>query len=177
MDTRKFFNRKSEGFYLSASRLDELKRIDIMIEAFIRNGKELVIAGSGPDEKRLRQIAEGHENIRFTGAASEKELTGLYSRCTATLAAARDEDFGLVAVESMAAGKPCIAVNEGGFLETVKDGKSGVFFQPDMDSLNSAIERAEKIKWNPKAIMKEAKKYDTRLFEKKMKRIARKVMH
>lgn len=176
VDTKKFSYRKSEEFYLSTSRLDALKRIDIIIEAFARNGRRLIIASMGPDEPRLKKLAAGHANIEFTGKLDEKTLIDLYSRCKATVAAAVDEDFGLVAVESMAAGKPCIAVNEGGFLETVNEGKTGIFFAPDAESLDAAIMKAEKIKWNHKSIMREAKKYDTKEFEKKMRVIATHVM-
>ena len=172
VDTRKFSNRKSEDFYLSTSRLDSLKRIDIVIQAFAASGKRLLVASDGPERKRLMKLAAGCNNITFLGKVSEEKLADLYSRCTATIAAARDEDFGLVAVESMASGKPCIAANEGGFLEILKNEVSGIFFHPDPESLNAAIEKSECIKWNAAKMIKESKKYDTKAFEKKMKSIA-----
>ena len=118
------------------------------------------------------KIASGYNNITFLGKVSEEKLADLYSRCKATIAAAVDEDFGLVAVESLASGKPCIAVNEGGFLEILKDGVSGIFFHPDPESLNAAIEKSEGVRWNTTRIMKEAKKYDTKAFERKMESLA-----
>ncbi|MBI2172875.1 MAG: glycosyltransferase [Candidatus Aenigmarchaeota archaeon] len=176
VDTRRFRNRKSEDFYLSTSRLDRLKRIDTVINAFIENGRRLVIASTGPDEKRLKEMATGHDSIEFTGSLGENELTDLYSRCRATIAAAKDEDFGLVAVESMASGKPCIAVNEGGFTETIMEGRTGLLFHPDKDSLNSAIDKSERLKWNAASLMKESGKYDTLQFERKMKNMAKKLL-
>lgn len=172
IDTKKFYFEKRGDFFLSTSRIDELKRIGMIIEAFKRTpGRKLVIAGSGPDEKNLRKVAKGYNNIEFVGRVSEKELINLYARCMATIVAARDEDFGMVSVESQAAGKPVIAVNEGGLLENVAAGKTGIFFEPSVESLMDAIEKCEKTKWNHKLIQKNAKKYDIGVFVREMRRI------
>lgn len=176
VDTRKFRSKKSEDYYLSTSRLDPLKRIDTVIEAFAASGRRLMIASDGPERGRLMKLASNHGNITFTGKVSEEKLVDLYSRCRATIAAAKDEDFGLVAVESLASGKPCIAADEGGFLEIIKDGMSGVFFKPGAESLNDAIEKSERIKWNAAKMMKESKKYDIKVFEKKMKSLASRIV-
>ena len=174
-ETNKFYYKKPEGFFLSASRLDSLKRIDMVIEAFKEMpDKKLVIVGSGPDEKRLKKLAQG-SNIKFAGRVPEKELINLYARCTATVVAAIDEDFGLVSIESQAAGKPVIAVNEGGLLETVNS-KTGIFFEPNTQSMMNAIEKCEKTKWNYKLIQKNARKYDISVFVRKMKGVCGKVV-
>ena len=169
-DTGRFHYKKDAGFYLSTSRLDRLKRIDVVIDAFRKNGRQLIVASSGPDEKRLKRLAEGCSNIRFVGRVSDERLRGLYATCRATIEAAVDEDLGLVPLESHASGKPCIAVKEGGFAETITE-KTGVFFEPNADSLNRAIEKAEKIKWNPRYIISTAKKYDTAVFTSKIVKI------
>ena len=161
-DTRKFYYRKTGDFYLSTSRLDKLKRLDIVINAFKKNGKKLVIASSGPEEKNLRKLAADFNNIEFIGRVSEARLRELYADCKATIIAAVDEDLGLVPLESHAAGKPCIAVMEGGFLETVKEGKNGVFFDPYPESLNTAITRSEKIKWDKNYIISTSRNYDVK---------------
>ncbi|MFC2143094.1 glycosyltransferase [Candidatus Aenigmatarchaeota archaeon] len=175
-DTSKFYNKSDEGFYLSASRLDPLKRTDLIIAAFKKNGKKLVIVGSGSDENRLRKLAKGYLNISFTGNVSENKLLNLYSRCKATIIAAVDEDLGLVPLESHASGKPCIAVKEGGFIETIKDSKNGIFFKPDVKSLLTAIKKCEKIKWSSKHIQRSAKKYDIDIFSNKMNIIAKNII-
>ncbi len=176
IDTKKFYCKESEGFFLSTSRLDSLKRIDMVIEAFKEMpDKKLVVVGSGPDEKRLKKLAQG-SNIKFVGRVPEKELISLYARCTATIVAAIDEDFGMVSIESQAAGKPVIAVNEGGLLENVVAGKTGIFFEPDAKSLVNAIEKCEKTKWNHKLIQKNAKKYDISVFVRKMRSVCEKII-
>ena len=176
IETKKFIYKKHENYFLSTSRLDKLKRIDMIIEAFIKiPDKKLIIVGKGPDKKSLQKISQNYDNIKFVGSVPEKELIDLYARCKATIASAIDEDFGMVSVESQAAGKPVIAVKEGGFLETVNK-KTGVFFEPNSESLVNAIKKCEKIKWNYKLIQKNAKKYDIKLFAKKMERLCKSVV-
>jgi len=146
-----------------------LKRIDIVIGAFKKMpDKKLIIAGTGPDETRLKMLAKNCENIEFLGSIDEKTMLDLYSKCIATISANIDEDLGLVPLESHASGKPAIAVREGAFLETV--GKNnGVFFYPNPDSLVKAVKKCEKTSWNYKNIQKSAKKYDIKNFVKRIK--------
>ncbi len=170
IETNKFYYKKDEGYFLSTSRLDELKRIDMLIEVFKQMPeKKLVITGTGPEEKKLKKMADGFNNITFAGSVPEERLISLYARCKATIVAARDEDLGLSAIESQAAGKPVIAVREGGLLETVNS-KTGIFFEPDVESLKKAIIKCEKKKWNHAPIQKNAKKYDIKVFVRKMRR-------
>jgi glycosyltransferase involved in cell wall biosynthesis len=77
----------------------------------------------------------------------------------------------MVPLESNAAGKPCIAVREGGFLETIKEGKNGLFFNPDKKSLLTAIEKFEKMKWNYRYIKKKSMQYDIKVFSNKIRKI------
>ena len=169
IDTKKFYYKKPE-FYLSTSRLDPLKRIDLVIRAFKEINEKLFIVGTGPEESKLKKLAKGCDNIKFIGTVNEKELLDLYSRCKATIVAAIDEDLGLASIESQAAGKPVIAVREGGLMETVNT-KTGIFFEPNVDSLKKAIDRFEKIKWNKKEIQKKVIRFDRNIFIKKMKKI------
>lgn len=169
--TEKFHFKKDEGFYLSTSRLDELKRINLIIEAFKEMPfKRLVIAGKGPEERRLKRLARGCSNIKFAGSVSEERMSELYSRCKGVIVCSIDEDLGLSAIEAQASGKSCIAVKEGGFLETVEEGKTGVFFRPDKESLIDAIHKSEKVKWNYRLIQKKAKRFDIKRFVKTMKK-------
>jgi glycosyltransferase involved in cell wall biosynthesis len=74
------------------------------------------------------------------GEVCEEKLIGLYSRCKAFLCTALDEDFGLTPLEAMASGKPVVAVNEGGYRETVtKD--TGMLVEPDGESIMTAVRR------------------------------------
>ncbi|HLC77336.1 MAG TPA: glycosyltransferase, partial [archaeon] len=99
IETKKYRYIRSGDFYLSASRLDTLKRIDMLINAFKKMpNRRLVIAGTGPDETRLRKMAEGLRNIEFIRAVSDDDMRKLYGTCLATIAANKDEDLGLVAI-------------------------------------------------------------------------------
>jgi glycosyltransferase involved in cell wall biosynthesis len=171
IDTKSFRHERSGDFYLSSQRLDGLKRIDLIISAFSEMPqRHLVIAGTGPEEKKLKNLAKGCDNIMFAGSVSDREIRKLYASCRAVIVAAKDEDLGLAAIEAQASGKPTIAVAEGGLLETI-DNESGVFFQPSIGALKKAVETLEKKKWNPNLMQKRAKKYDISVFSKKMKKI------
>lgn len=131
-DTERFRWRGQQGYYLSTARLDGLKRVERIVQAFRQLPNErLVVASGGPEFDRLRRMAEGAKNIRFTGWVEEEELRELVGQAAATIYIPRDEDFGMAPVESMAAGKPVIGVAEGGLLETVVDGETGLLLPAD----------------------------------------------
>lgn len=172
IDTEKFYTKKSEGFYLATQRLDKLKRLDLIINVFKKMPqRKIIITGTGPEERSLKELAKGHGNIEFTGNISEDRLLDLYARCRAVVSAPVDEDLGLTAIEAQAAGKPVLAVREGGLLETVVEGKTGIFFEPNKKSLMEAIENLERKKWNPTKIRKNSSKYDVKVFKKTMSKM------
>ncbi|MFM8590855.1 MAG: glycosyltransferase, partial [Limnohabitans sp.] len=94
-------------------------------------GRSLVVGSGGSELQRLEALAAGAPNIRFTGWCDEAALQDLLGRCRAVVYVPRDEDFGISAVEAMAAGKPVLGVAEGGLLETVVHGQSGWLMAPD----------------------------------------------
>jgi glycosyltransferase involved in cell wall biosynthesis len=124
-----YFNWQSQGdYYLSLGRHDSLKRIDVIIEAFkTMPNRKLVVASGGSETEHLKQLAAGHDNIHFTGWLDEAQLLNLLGNCLATIYIPEDEDFGMTPVESMAAGKPVIASDQGGIKETVIDQETGFF--------------------------------------------------
>jgi glycosyltransferase involved in cell wall biosynthesis len=103
--------------FLYAGALVPYKRPDLVVEAFNRIGEKLWVVGSGPEERRLREIAR--PNITFTGYVSDAELASYYARCRALVFPGK-EDFGMIPVECMAAGRPVIALDRGGAAETVR---------------------------------------------------------
>lgn len=136
-----------EGFYLAFSRMVAYKRLDMAIEACGRTGRKLVVVGSGGQEKELKKLASSFPgaDISFTGRISDDAVRSYLQRCRALLFCAQ-EDFGIIPVEAQACGRPVIAYGSGGALETVIDGKTGVFFdRQDADSLTDALGRFEKL--------------------------------
>ncbi|MCH9697577.1 MAG: glycosyltransferase [Gammaproteobacteria bacterium] len=137
------FKWQSSGrYYLSTARLEPYKRVDLIIKAFLElPDKQLIVASGGSDLTRLKQLAGDAENIRFTGWMSEQQLQELVGNAIATLYLPIDEDFGMSPVESMAAGKPVIGAAQGGLLETVINGETGILLETvDVDSIKQAIE-------------------------------------
>jgi glycosyltransferase involved in cell wall biosynthesis len=133
-DTDSFTWRGQADYYLSTARLDVLKRVDLIIEAFIRMPyKKLIVTSEGNEYARLKKLAGQRENIMFTGLVSEEKLRDLTGNAIATIYIPRDEDFGMSPVESMAAGKPVIAVREGGLMETVVHGETGMLLSPEIN--------------------------------------------
>lgn len=134
----------SQGdYFLSTSRLEPLKRVDILVKAFIKMPEhQLVVASGGSELGRLQCMAQDAPNIHFTGWIDDGRLKCLMGETRATLYIPKDEDFGMSPVESMAAGKPVIGVAEGGLLETVRQGETGILIEnPDVDSVISAVQK------------------------------------
>ncbi|MEE9413569.1 MAG: glycosyltransferase [Methylococcales bacterium] len=117
----------SGEYYLSTARLEPYKRVDLIVEAFMKMpDKQLIVSSGGSDLPRLKRIANHAANIYFTGWVSQEQLVELVGRAIATIYLPINEDFGISPVESMAAGKPVIGAAEGGLLETVIDGETGL---------------------------------------------------
>jgi glycosyltransferase involved in cell wall biosynthesis len=136
--------RPRRGRYLfTAGRLDGAKRFELVIEAMahVRGRVELRIAGSGPEEARLRELAGGDRRIVFCGRVSESALVALYAGARAVVYAPFEEDFGYVALEGMLSGKPVITCTDsGGTTELVSDGQTGVVCDPQPEALAAAID-------------------------------------
>jgi glycosyltransferase involved in cell wall biosynthesis len=131
-----------EDFYLSTARLEPYKQVDRIIEAFRdMPDKKLVVASGGSDESRLKRLAQDADNIYFTGWISEEELKRLVGTAIVTIYVAKDEDFEMSPVESMAAGKPVIGNAEGGLLETVVHEETGILLPayPEPSDIAEAV--------------------------------------
>ena len=123
----------SQGdYYLSLGRLEPNKRVDRIVKAFMTMPeKKLVVASGGSQLQLLRAMAAESNNIFFTGWSSEDGLTELIGNSIACIYIPFDEDFGMSAIESMSAGKPVIGVAEGGMMESVIDGDTGILLTPN----------------------------------------------
>ena len=109
--------------YLVLAELMAHKRIDVAIRAFNALKRPLVVVGDGPEYRRLKRLAG--PTVRLTGRLSDSEVADLL-RTAQALVVTAEEEFGIAAVESLASGRPVIALRSGGVLETVTAGRTGV---------------------------------------------------
>jgi glycosyltransferase involved in cell wall biosynthesis len=155
-----------EDYYFTLSALVPYKRIDRAIEAFNSLKKKLIIVGDGPEYRRLRKTAG--KNITFIRVCEQAKLRDLYANCRAFVFPG-EEDFGITPLEAMASGRPVIAYGKGGVLESVVEGKTGVFFrEPTAASFVQAVARAETIAWNAEEIRARAMGFDRPRFKAKL---------
>jgi len=135
-----------EDFYLTASRLVPYKRVDLIVEAFVKMPeRRLVVIGDGPERVKIERLAAAHRNIELLGYQSSAVLVDHMRRARAFVFAA-EEDFGITPVEAQACGTPVIAYGRGGALETVRglnQGRpTGVFFGAQtIESIVKAVRR------------------------------------
>jgi glycosyltransferase involved in cell wall biosynthesis len=151
-----------DGSWLILSRLVAYKRIDRAVRAFTASGRRLVIVGDGPDRARLEAMAG--PNVEFKGHTSDDEAKHYLERCYALVFPGL-EDFGITPVEAQACGKPVLAYGEGGALETVRLGETGLFFQdPEPVAMNAVVAEFEKIAWSPQAARANAERFSEEHF-------------
>ncbi|MDQ5902400.1 MAG: hypothetical protein QG606_616 [Patescibacteria group bacterium] len=112
--------------FLVVSRLTRSKKIEPVIEAFNKLGFPLVVVGSGREEVALRRIAS--QNITFVGKIHDVRLQQYYREARALIFPS-EEDFGMAAVEALAAGTPVIAYEYGGIKEILRVGETGEVFR------------------------------------------------
>jgi glycosyltransferase involved in cell wall biosynthesis len=139
------------GFVLCVSRLLAYKNVEAVTTAFEDlPDTRLVIVGSGPERSHLEAISG--PNVALVGRVDDAELAWLYSNCAGVVAAGY-EDFGLTPVEAAACGKPAAVLRAGGFIDTVVEGKTGVFFdEPNPTSIALAITGLLEHPWDPASI-------------------------
>ena len=155
------------SYFLMVGRILPYKRFDIAVEAFNKLGKPLKIVGEGPERKKLENKAK--KNIEFLGELHDQELRDYYKNCKAFIFP-QEEDFGIVALEAMASGRPIIAYQGGGALESIKEGKTGIFFDEQTpEALIRAIRKFNPKNFNPSQIRTHALKFDKEKFKKKIK--------
>lgn len=168
IDEKKYsIAKQTKGYFLAVGRLTPYKKFDLIVETFNKLCLPLKIVGTGIMENELKKEAKG--NIEFLGRVSDKILRELYSECEA-LIFPQTEDFGITPLEAMASGRPVIAYKKGGALDTVIDGKTGIFFDKQTPlHLKAAIEtyQKEKNKFDPRFLQNHAKQFDKKIFEKK----------
>lgn len=170
VDTNRFsLSYPPKNYFLVVSRLVGYKRIDLIVEAFNRLQLPLVIIGTGHEEKLLHALAS--DTIQFVSShLTDEDLAVYYGSCRAFLSAA-DEDFGISIGEAQASGKPVIAYAQSGASEIIKDGETGILFsEQSQASIGESIKKLESMSIAPSACRDRAKRFDTSVFLKKMKK-------
>ena len=142
-------------YYLFFGQITGYKRADIAIDACVKSGRKLIVAGGGIKKKDIRKY-KGNSLITFKGRVSDEEAASLFAGARALLYPGI-EDLGLVPIEANAAGCPVIAYRDGGVLETVKENATGIFFdEQTSDSLIKALDHFEKdIKFHNREVFNE----------------------
>lgn len=154
-------------YYLAVGRLIPYKRFDLAVQACERMGRKLKVVGTGPVMNSLKKMAG--KNIDFLGKVSDGELRELYQGAKA-LIFPQLEDFGIVPLEAMACGTPVIAYGKGGALETVIEGKSGIFFtRQSVNAVVQAIKASEKKKWSRKTIVDSVSHFSSARFKSELR--------
>ncbi len=177
IDTSKFRFEEYGDFWLSVNRFYPEKRVELQIEAFRRLPYErLLIVGGYAEADRSSSYANDLKkdlpgNVTLLGNVSEEELVKLYARCKAFIITSIDEPFGMAPVEAMASGKAVVAVKEGGCLETVVEGLTGLLVEPDVSDIVNAINiiSREPSRYKENCI-EQARKFDESVFLDKMKK-------
>jgi glycosyltransferase involved in cell wall biosynthesis len=127
----------------------------------------LKIIGRGPEMDRLKKMAG--PTIEFLGRVPEEELPTYYAKCRGFIFP-QEEDFGIVAIEAMASGRPLIAYRAGDIAEHLEEGKMGVFF--DEQTPEAIIEAVGKFRdndYDPAYIRDKAIPFDKERFKTTMK--------
>jgi len=159
-------------FLLCVARLLPYKNVDVVIDAARRvGGPDLVVVGDGPDRARLAALAAGDPRIHLLGRVGDGALRWLYEHCEA-LVAASYEDYGLSPLEAAAAGRPTVALRAGGYLDTVAEGTTGLFFDaPTADRLAGALDALPGWRWQPELIRKHAGSFSEERFAQRLREV------
>ena len=146
------------GFHLLVSRLQPYKFVDRAVEAFAALPDErLLIIGDGPEKQRLRDLMPS--NVAIVSNVSDSHLRWAYQHCVALVAPAI-EDFGLTPLEVGAFGKPTLARRGGGYLDSIEDGVSGLYFdRSDAADITEAVRRGRATDWDAAAIVRHSERF------------------
>lgn len=171
IDTKRFFispPERQKDFFLIVGRLVAYKRHDLAIRAFNELKLPLKIVGRGPEYARLKRLAG--PTIEFLGRVPDDELARLYSECTACIFP-QEEDFGIVAFEAFASGRPLIAYRGGDIPEHMEEGDMGVFFErQEVASLVRAVQQFQSLTFDAELIRSRSLRFDREIFKDTMRR-------
>ncbi len=162
-------DRTREDFCLIVSALVPYKRLEVAIEAFRNSNRSLVIVGTGPEEKTLKQRAPS--NVKFLGRVDANQLRDLY-QTAAMLIQPGVEDFGINVIEALACACPVLAYRKGGSTETVVEGITGFFFNElTAENLRQTVDKASGMLFNGAFLREMALRFSPSRFQKEIEAI------
>jgi glycosyltransferase involved in cell wall biosynthesis len=155
--------------YLVLAELMAHKRIEVAVRAFNALGRPLVVVGDGPELRRLRRMAA--PNVRFTGRIGDERVAQLLATSHALVVTAAEE-FGIAAVESLASGRPVIALGAGGVRESVREGVTGAYYElDDPGALARVVEGFDPLAIDPAVCVESARQFGSDRFIDQLRRI------
>ena len=158
------------GYALVVSRLLPYKNVDAAIEAARLTDRRLVVIGRGPEEARLR--ASLLDNVRMFSGLTDAQMRWAYARAD-VLVAPSHEDFGLTPLEAAAFGVPTVALRGGGYLDTILEGETGVFFdRPEPEEIAAALGIWEHHAWDGERLRARAEQFGEARFIDRIRAIA-----
>lgn len=158
-----------DEYYLWVGQMVPYKRPDLAVDAFNANGLPLLMVGSGGMARALK--ARAAPNVRIMDHLDFASLKRAYARARALVMTA-EEDFGLTPVEAMASGRPVVGYARGGLLDTVEDGRTGIFFESQgTEALIEAVARMEEFLeyFDPRHAVEQAARFSPASFDEKFR--------
>jgi glycosyltransferase involved in cell wall biosynthesis len=153
-------------YWLAGGRLVGYKRFDLIVQAFAKLRLPLKIFGAGPEYSKLKSLAA--PETEFTGYISDAEKIALYGKAIGFLHP-QMEDFGITAVEAMAAGKPVLTYGRGGGAETIVPGETGEFLEAQSwENIADAVMRFNPAEYDPNAIRRRAEQFSKARFQERL---------
>ena len=156
----------SEGFYLCICRLLPYKNVDVVIQAMSSLNLPLIVVGAGPEEAHLQRMA-GPSALMLKDL-SDGEVRWLYAHCRAVISASY-EDFGLTPIEAATYGKPSVVLRWGGFLDTIREGETGLYFdEPTPEAVSKAVALSRQRDWDAELIRAHAELFSEEHFARRL---------
>jgi glycosyltransferase involved in cell wall biosynthesis len=163
------------SYWLTGGRLVGYKRFDLTVKAFTKLNLPLHVFGTGPEYPRLRRIAG--PTVTFLGHVSEEEKHTLYKDAIGFIHP-QIEDFGITAIEAMAAGRPVLAFGQGGATETIIPGVTGQLFHAQTwEEIGDVIIRFRPDTFDPHVIRRHAETFSRQQFQQRFKEFIASACH
>jgi glycosyltransferase involved in cell wall biosynthesis len=156
-----------DDYHIVVSALVPYKRVELAVAAAVATGRRLMVIGGGPllDELKKR----GGRNVEIVGAVSRAMIVERVARAR-SLILPGVEDFGITPLEAMALGTPVVALGEGGVLDSVVPGRTGIFFEHgSVESLCRALDEVESYQWDRAAIRSHAARFSRARFDEQFR--------